>query len=186
MNNQLGSQQTGVIEATHPPTAGEFFDGKCWFERKAKLVTLGVTNLALEELGAVESIEFAEQGLTVDQGDIICTIHGSEASFEVESPAAGTVEAVNDAAAADESLVSDDPLDEGWLVTLAVEDPADLIAASGISEAGIDSDDDEDEDEEDEEDEEDDLDLDDDDLDDLDGDDLDEELEDDDGDENEF
>ncbi|NUM88038.1 MAG: glycine cleavage system protein H, partial [Bdellovibrionales bacterium] len=40
----------------------EYSSGLLWFTREGDQITLGVTDAALEELGSVESVEFAEPG----------------------------------------------------------------------------------------------------------------------------
>ena len=108
------------------PKNGEFFDGKLWFHRKGSTVTLGMTSLAVEEVGEVQSIEFPDEGADFGKGDVVVTIDGSNGKLEVVAPATGIVQEVNEAAKEEPDMVSDDPLEEGWLVKLEIEDTSDL------------------------------------------------------------
>jgi len=101
---------------------GDIQEGKVWFQRKMNIVTLGLTSAAVEELGEVTDIEFPEPGEDVGEGEVIVTIDGNQGRLEVTSPNAGTVEEVNEAAKAEPDTVSDDPLEEGWLVRIQVQD----------------------------------------------------------------
>jgi glycine cleavage system H protein len=44
----------------------------------------------------------------------------------VTTPASGIVQEVNEAAKDEPDMVSEDPLEEGWLVKLEIEDTSDL------------------------------------------------------------
>ena len=108
------------------PKNGEFLDGKLWFQRKGSVVTVGLTHVAVEELGPVESIEFPDEGDDFDKGDVVVTVDGSHGKIEVITPAAGMIQEVNTAAKEEPDRVSDDPLEEGWLVKLEIQDTSDL------------------------------------------------------------
>jgi glycine cleavage system H protein len=108
------------------PKNGEFLDGKLWFHRKGTMVTLGLTSLAVEEVGQVQSIEFPEEGEDYGKGDTVLTVDGTSGKLEVIAPATGIVSEVNEAAKAEPDVVSEDPLEEGWLVKLEIEDKSEL------------------------------------------------------------
>ena len=108
------------------PRNGEFNDGKLWFQRKSKIVTIGLTNLAVEEIGEVQSVEFPDEGTDFVKGDTVLTVEGSNGKIEVIAPATGIIEEVNEAAKAEPDMVSEDPLEEGWLIKLEIEDTSDL------------------------------------------------------------
>ena len=108
------------------PKNGEFLEGKLWFQRKGSVVTLGLTSSAIEELGAVEGLEFPNEGDDFDKGDVVVTVEGSQGKIEVITPAAGLIQEVNEAAQDEPDRVTEDPLEEGWLVKLEIQDTSDL------------------------------------------------------------
>ena len=108
------------------PKNGEFAEGKCWFHRKGTTVTIGLTSLAIEEIGDVTQVEFPDDGDDFTKGDIVVTIDGASGKLEVITPATGIIEEVNEAAKEEPEIISDDPLEEGWLVKLEIEDTSDL------------------------------------------------------------
>jgi len=108
------------------PKNGEYMDGKLWFQRKGSVVTIGMTNAAIEELGAVQSIEFPEEGDDFTKNEVVVTVDGSNGRLEVISPATGIVQEVNTTAQQDPDRVTEDPVEEGWLVKLEIEDTSDL------------------------------------------------------------
>lgn len=133
------------------PKSGEFLEGKLWFQRKGNFLTLGVTSHAIDALGSVESIELPDEGDDFDKGDAVVTVEGTHGRLEVVTPAAGLIEQVNSSAADEPDVVSEDPLEEGWLVKLEIQDPTDLAEFLAEEKGGSDSDSDEDEEDEDEE-----------------------------------
>jgi glycine cleavage system H protein len=108
------------------PKNGEFLEGKLWFQRKGSTLTLGLTNLAVEEVGSVESVELPDEGDDFDKGDVVATISGSNESLEVTTPAAGIIREVNSSLQEEPDRVSEDPLEEGWLVKIEIQDMSDL------------------------------------------------------------
>ncbi len=108
------------------PKNGEYFDGKLWFHRKGMVVTLGLTSLGVEEVGSVQSIEFPDEGADFGKGDTVATVDGSNGKIDVMAPATGIVQEINEAAKEEPDMVSEDPLEEGWLVKLEIEDTSDL------------------------------------------------------------
>ncbi len=108
------------------PKNGEFAEGKFWFHRKGTIVTVGLTSLAIEELGDATGVEFPDDGDDFTKGDVVVTVDGSSGKLEVTTPASGVILEVNEAAKEEPEIVSDDPLEEGWLVKLEIEDTSDL------------------------------------------------------------
>lgn len=108
------------------PKNGEFQEGKLWFQRKGSSVVIGLTNSAIEDVGDVESIEFPEEGEDFDKGDAMITVEGTKGNLEITTPAAGVVQEINEAAKDEPEMISEDPLEEGWLIKLEIQDSTDL------------------------------------------------------------
>lgn len=108
------------------PKNGEFLEGKLWFQRKGSVLVVGLTNSAVEDVGSVESIEFPNEGDDFDKGDVVVTVDGSNGKLEVITPAAGIIQEVNEAAQSEPDMVTEDPLEEGWLFKLEIQDSSDL------------------------------------------------------------
>ena len=104
----------------------EYNDGKLWFQKKSNVLTIGITLDALEEIGDVEGINLPSDGDDFDKDDVICEIDGSDDNIKVYTPAAGFVVEVNEALAEDTQILGEDPIDEGWLVKLEIQDESDL------------------------------------------------------------
>ena len=113
---------------------------------------------AIEKLGSVESVELPEEGEEYEQGEVIVTVEGTHGRIELKAPATGMIHEINASTQDEPETVQEDPLEEGWLVKLEVDDPEELreFAASGKGATSSDEDSDEEEDDDlDEEDEDD-------------------------------
>ncbi len=113
-----------------PPKNGELQHGKVWFERKGSVLTLGVTDSAIRSLGEIEELELPAEGEEYEMGDVVTTLEGSQGRLEVKAPATGSVHEVNGAAKDDAQIVSEDPLEGGWLVQLAIDDVSELDSSA--------------------------------------------------------
>lgn len=112
------------------PKNGEYLEGKLWFARRGSLLTIGLTSAAIDQVGDVEGVEFPDEGDDFDKGDVALTIEGTKGSFEVTVPAAGTVNELNEVVSASPEVISEDPLEEGWLLKMEIQDPSDLTEFS--------------------------------------------------------
>ena len=108
------------------PKEADYQEDKAWFTRKLTHVTLGLTVLAIEEIGEVESVELPTKGEDFENGEILATIKGSLGAFELTAPATGSIEEVNESLQTNPEVVSEDPLEEGWIVKLEIQDKTDL------------------------------------------------------------
>lgn len=114
------------------PKYGEYNEGQFWFQRKLTTLTIGLTSVGVEALGGqVESIEFPDEGADFDKGEVVVTVEGSRGTLEVTTPAAGLIEEINEQAREESSVVAEDPLEEGWLVKLEIQDKSDLQEFAG-------------------------------------------------------
>ncbi len=128
------------------PKEGEIQEGELWFNRRGNVLTVGLTNRAIDALGELEGIGLPEEGDIFDLGDAMISVDGNRGSIELAAPGHGTVTEVNPIAS-DPEAVAGDPLDEGWLIKYQVDDLAELgylISEGAAAAAAKDDDDDED------------------------------------------
>lgn len=99
---------------------GELQDGLVWFERTGFVVTLGLTNLGLDHVGEIDSVELPTPGLSVEEDEMILSIDGNYGTLEVKSPSDGSLIEVNSNLEQDPRIINEDPLESGWLVRIKV------------------------------------------------------------------
>lgn len=97
-----------------------------WIKVDGKKATVGITHYAQEQLGDVVFVELPKVGAHFGAMEAFGTVESVKAVSEIYCPVAGTVEEVNPALADNPALVNQDPHGGGWLIKLALDDPAEL------------------------------------------------------------
>ncbi len=101
----------------------EYDEGRIWFKKKGAVITVGLTEKALEEIGTVQGIQLPVEGDEVLQDDVVVEIEGAKQNFEVVAPLDGGIVSVNESLNQDLESLQGDPLDEGWLFQIRSESP---------------------------------------------------------------
>jgi len=99
-----------------------------WIETGTLKPKVGITPHAQETLGDIVFIQLPNLGQSIDQFAQICVVESVKAAADVFSPASGTVCAVNDALTSDPSLLNTDPMGEGWIYQLELNNEAELAS----------------------------------------------------------
>ena len=99
-----------------------------WAERSGSIVTVGITDYAQAQLGDVVFVETPAMGAAVTAGSSVAVVESVKAASEVYAPVSGTVVEINEALAADPSLVNGDPEGGAWFFKLRMEQEADWAA----------------------------------------------------------
>jgi glycine cleavage system H protein len=90
------------------------------------VVEIGITDYAQGELGDVVFVELPKVGDKFSRMQVFGTIEAVKAVSELFSPVSGEVVAVNDDLDAAPALVNSDPYGKGWMIRIAVDDPAEV------------------------------------------------------------
>ena len=90
------------------------------------VVIVGITDYAQGELGDVVFVNLPKPGDRFDAHAAFGTIEAVKAVSDLFCPVAGEVTAVNDAIGGDPSLVNKSPYDQGWMIRLKADNPAEL------------------------------------------------------------
>lgn len=97
-----------------------------WLRREGDTATVGITDHAQHELTDVVFVELPALGAKAEAGRQICVVESVKAASDIYSPAAGTVEAINDGLSADPSLINTDPYGKGWIFRIKLDPSTDL------------------------------------------------------------
>ncbi|HHY62324.1 MAG: glycine cleavage system protein GcvH [Bacillota bacterium] len=97
-----------------------------WVELEGNIATIGITEHAAEELGDVIYVELPAVGDTFAQGDNLAVAESVKAAADIFAPIGGTVTEVNDALEDEPGLVNEDPMGNGWIVRIDVDDVTEL------------------------------------------------------------
>ena len=90
------------------------------------LVVVGVTEFAAESLGDIVFLELPQAGTELTQSEKLGEIESVKAVSDIYSPISGRVLETNEQAVDNPELVNESPYDSGWLLKVAMSDPAEL------------------------------------------------------------
>jgi len=98
----------------------------CWVDVQGRRARVGLSDFAQSELGEIAYVDLAPPGRAVARGDVVGTVDSLKSSSEIYAPVSGTVVEVNSTLGADKnaSLVNRDPLGEGWLMVIEMDEPS--------------------------------------------------------------
>ncbi|WP_327287637.1 glycine cleavage system protein H [Streptomyces sp. NBC_01198] len=117
-----------VPEELKYSTKHEWVGGLDDLDGGAGVLTIGITQLVVDEVGEIVYLRLPDVGTRVDAGDICGEVETSDLTVNVFAPVAGVVTEVNQGVVDEPRSVSDDPFGRGWLFRLRVEEPpSDLL-----------------------------------------------------------
>lgn len=103
-----------------------------WVAGSDGTVRVGITHFAQEALGDIVYVQLPDQGAKVDAGESFGEVESTKSVSEIYAPLSGQVVARNDRLADTPELINTDPYGDGWLVEIALDDPA---AVAGLLDA---------------------------------------------------
>nr|XP_021146406.1 glycine cleavage system H protein, mitochondrial [Columba livia] len=106
--------------------ARKFTDKHEWVSVENGIGTVGISNFAQEALGDVVYCSLPEIGTKLSKHDEFGALESVKAASELYSPLSGEVTDVNAALADNPGLVNKSCYQDGWLIKMTVENPADL------------------------------------------------------------
>lgn len=97
-----------------------------WIQVDENLVTVGLTDFRLDELGEILFLDLPEEGKLVHQGEDFFSIESAKIIHDFVSPVTGTIIEVNQSLSDNPDILNDDPFNEGWLIKIEMENEKDL------------------------------------------------------------
>ncbi len=95
-------------------------------EDDAKVVTIGISAFAVEQLTDLVYMELPEVGRSVQAGEVIGEVESVKAVSPLFSPVPGEITAVNSSLPDNLETLTADPYDAGWIVKVRLTDEAAL------------------------------------------------------------
>ena len=92
----------------------------------ARLVAVGITDFAQDELGDIVYFDLPRVGDNVAYMDKMGEVESVKAVSDLFSPVTGRIEATNEQLIDHPELVNDDPFEAGWIIRVALEDLSEL------------------------------------------------------------
>jgi len=97
-----------------------------WIRVEGKNATIGITDFAQQQLGDIVYVDIPEAETEVDADSELCEIESTKATSPVISPVSGSVLEVNEDLEDSPEIINEDPYGNGWLVVIAMSDPAEV------------------------------------------------------------
>lgn len=91
-----------------------------------KTAVIGITDFAQHELGDIVYVDITTVGKEMKAEEVFGTVEAVKTVSDLFLPIAGTIVTVNPALEKQPELVNTDPYGKGWMIKLAVNDPADF------------------------------------------------------------
>ena len=91
-----------------------------------KTAVVGITDFAQKELGDIVYVDITSIGKEMEAEEVFGTVEAVKTASDLFLPVAGTILVLNPLLEKQPELVNNDPYGEGWMVKLAVSNPADL------------------------------------------------------------
>ncbi|MFK3651339.1 glycine cleavage system protein GcvH [Lysobacter enzymogenes] len=89
-------------------------------------VTVGISDHAQRLLGDLVYVELPNVGDRVEAGNASAVVESVKAASDVYAPVSGTVTAVNTELADKPETINEDAYGEGWIYTVAIDEPDQL------------------------------------------------------------
>lgn len=103
-----------------------------WVRADGKLVVIGLTAAAVEQLGAVGFVELPYPGELFKVGAFVGRVSGESSSKVINMPFTGQINSVNKALDGGGARINDDPYGEGWIMRI---EPGDMAAVEELMDA---------------------------------------------------
>ena len=97
-----------------------------WARLDGDIITIGISEYAVKQLGNIVYIELPSEGTAVKREEPLGVIESVKAAVEVYSPVDGEVVQANDEISSNLELLSQDPYGQGWMVKIKASDPQQL------------------------------------------------------------
>jgi glycine cleavage system H protein len=95
-----------------------------WVRVQGDTALVGITDFAQNELGDVVFVELPTPGRQIQQDDIFGSIESVKAVSDLISPLTGEVLETNEPLSTDPAVVNTSPYDDGWMLKVKLDDPA--------------------------------------------------------------
>jgi glycine cleavage system H protein len=107
------------------PTDLRYLQTHEWHRLEGDTVTIGVTQIAADELTDVTYVSLPKVGTKLAANGRFGEIESVKATSDLYSGVAGTVTEVNGALADNPGLVNTDPYQQGWMLKVRLDDRGD-------------------------------------------------------------
>ncbi|MEM9372510.1 MAG: glycine cleavage system protein GcvH [Planctomycetota bacterium] len=110
------------------PTDRKYTETHEWIRVDNDVITIGLTEHAVDQLTDVTFVEMKPTGTSVDAGDSVGEVESVKTTSDVYSPAGGEIIEVNENLGDAPETLNTEPYTDGWLVKVRITDASGLDA----------------------------------------------------------
>lgn len=114
------------------PSDRSYLDSHEWAQLDGDIVTVGVTDFAIEQLGELVYLDLPATGTAVSRGNSFGEVESVKAVSDVNSPVDGEIVEINESLPDSLEPLQNDPFAGGWLIKVKVSGAA---ALDGLKDA---------------------------------------------------
>ncbi len=115
------------------PTHRKYAECPEWHRGEGDVVTIGITEHAVDQLTDITFVEMKPAGTRVGAGDTVGEVESVKTTSDIYSGVAGEIVEVNGSLSDSPELINSDPYGQGWLVKVRISDPAGLAGLMDAS-----------------------------------------------------
>jgi len=108
------------------PTDRMYTESHEWIKVDGEIITIGLTEHAVDQLTDVTFVEMKPAGTSVDAGDSVGEVESVKTTSDVYSPVTGEIYAINENLGDAPETLNTEPYTEGWLVKVKATDTSGL------------------------------------------------------------
>ena len=97
-----------------------------WARIEGDRAVVGITHYAQDALGDIVYVDLPPVGTTVAAGETFGEVESTKSVSDIYSPLSGTIAERNEQLDKSPEIINSDPYGQGWLVTLAMSDAAEV------------------------------------------------------------
>lgn len=101
-----------------------YTDEHVWLCVEGETATVGISDFAQDQLGEIAFVDLPAVGTTYKNGQEFGTVESLKSVNALFMPVAGSVLEVNEALESTPTLVNAKPYNEGWMLRIRMDDPA--------------------------------------------------------------
>jgi glycine cleavage system H protein len=109
------------------PADRKYAESHEWHLVQGDVVTIGITEHAVDQLTDITFVEMKPAGTTLGAGDTVGEVESVKTTSDIYSGVAGKIIEVNTALSDSPELINSDPYGKGWLVKVKVSDASGLV-----------------------------------------------------------
>ena len=97
-----------------------------WARQEGNLVTIGITQFAVDQLGDVTQVDLPNEGEVMKPHEVLGSVESVKAVSAVYAPVSGKVVKVNSPLQDSPEYVNEEPYDGGWMAQIELSNPDEL------------------------------------------------------------